>query len=309
MLSHGESGMRFIRPRDLHVPRAEADPRNQELISAISLEDIHPAPWQPRHHFDEGELTALAEAMRPGLLHPIVVRKRPDEAGSWSGHYELIVGERRLRAAKLNAARSGGGAVRIAARVVTVDDAAARRMTLVENEARCDKAPWEVAVAYLELRSALERERSASVTQAELASMTPHAVSTVSEYLLIGEVLTEGEFRDAGYLAEDGETDFRAIAELSRKQLLRASRCRDQESRRHLLSGARQAQAPARRSVRRSPEDREVSAFLRTLLPGVQLAEIELAAVELSRAAKSEAARILVIALEALQEAEGASHS
>ena len=59
------------------------------------MDDIHPSPYQARTSFDEAELAGLAQSIREnGLLQPITVRKT--ENG-----YELVAGERRLRACKL----------------------------------------------------------------------------------------------------------------------------------------------------------------------------------------------------------------
>ena len=62
----------------------------------ISLSTITPNPHQPRRHFDDGQLTRLAESLKSsGMIQPIVVKKSKDG-------YQLIAGERRLRAAKIS---------------------------------------------------------------------------------------------------------------------------------------------------------------------------------------------------------------
>jgi ParB/RepB/Spo0J family partition protein len=295
------SGLRFVQPPDLQVPSPNSDPRDRESIAKIRLCDIQPAAWQPRHHFDEGALEALAEAIRPGLLHPIVVRKHKLDSGEWSGRYELIVGERRWRAAQLNAENAAATPATIEARVIEADDFAARRMTLVENEARVDKSPWEVATAYRELKAALQRERSGTVTQAELATMTPHAESTVNEYLQIAEVLTEDTLRDAGFVSEDGQTDYRAVASVSRKRLLKAAQCADPEVRSRLLSDAKGGGSPRQRGKRwRSTQDREVHAFLRMLASNVARDQLATEATALSRPARAEIVDLLRTTLEVL---------
>ena len=69
--------------------------RSAGKIVQLPVEDIHPSPYQARTTFDEQELAGLAQSIREnGLLQPITVRKTD------SG-YELIAGERRLRACKL----------------------------------------------------------------------------------------------------------------------------------------------------------------------------------------------------------------
>jgi ParB family chromosome partitioning protein len=65
-------------------------------ITTVSIEQISPNPYQPRHKFDPDKLRELAESIKEnGLIQPIIVTKKDQT------HYELIAGERRLEAAKL----------------------------------------------------------------------------------------------------------------------------------------------------------------------------------------------------------------
>src|SRR3954447_24076699 len=97
---------------------------------------IAPNPEQPRRHFDEATLAALAESIRQrGILQPVLVRP---VAG---GTYELVAGERRWRAAGL------AGLDTIPALVRARDDAQALEVALIENMAREDLNPIEEARA------------------------------------------------------------------------------------------------------------------------------------------------------------------
>src|SRR3954468_15136256 len=97
---------------------------------------IAPNPDQPRRHFDEATLAALAESIRQrGILQPVLVRP---VAG---GTYELIAGERRWRAARL------AGMETVPALVRSRDDAEALEVALIENMAREDLSPVEEARA------------------------------------------------------------------------------------------------------------------------------------------------------------------
>ena len=70
--------------------------RGSEPAATISVEAIRPNPRQPRKDFDDAAITQLANSIRTkGVLQPVIVRPAPD------GGYELVAGERRLRAAKL----------------------------------------------------------------------------------------------------------------------------------------------------------------------------------------------------------------
>jgi ParB family chromosome partitioning protein len=106
----------------------------------VPVTSIRPNPHQPRHHFDEESLSALAASVRElGVLQPILVR----EVGE--GEYELIAGERRWRAAK----RAGLPTIPIVVR--TADDLSSLEQAVVENLHRQDLNPLEEAAAYQQL--------------------------------------------------------------------------------------------------------------------------------------------------------------
>jgi ParB family chromosome partitioning protein len=107
-----------------------------EGLREIPLELLKPNPRQPRRSFDEAALAELAESIRArGLLQPIVVRALP------SGHYELVAGERRLRAARIARLESIPAVVREADEQDQLD------LALAENMARVDLNPVEEARA------------------------------------------------------------------------------------------------------------------------------------------------------------------
>jgi len=118
-----------------------ASPKEEpEELRQVAVELIGPNPNQPRRHFDEEALTALAASLEErGVLQPVLVRPLP------GGRYELIAGERRWRAAQL-------------ARLETIpailrhhDDAASLELAVIENMAREDLNPLEEARACLAL--------------------------------------------------------------------------------------------------------------------------------------------------------------
>jgi ParB family chromosome partitioning protein len=111
---------------------ADQDPELREL----PVEMIAANPNQPRKHFDEDALVALAESLRDrGVLQPVLVRP---VAG---GTYEIVAGERRWRAAQL------AGFETVPALVRPHDDAASLELALIENMAREDLNPVEEARA------------------------------------------------------------------------------------------------------------------------------------------------------------------
>lgn len=113
---------------------------------ANSLEELPPSiisanPRQPRRHFDEDALIGLSASIRQlGLLQPVVVRRT---AGG--GAYELVMGERRWRAAQR------AGLSTIPAIVIDTDDSGSLERALVENVHRQDLNPIEEAAAYRQL--------------------------------------------------------------------------------------------------------------------------------------------------------------
>ena len=107
----------------------------QELRE-LALDEIEPNRLQPRQYFDEAALDALAGSIsKRGVLQPVLVRSLKD------GRYEMIVGERRWRAAMIAGLQS------IPALVCPFDDEAALEAALIENMAREDLNPVEEARA------------------------------------------------------------------------------------------------------------------------------------------------------------------
>jgi ParB family chromosome partitioning protein len=107
-----------------------------EEFRQVAVELILPNPRQPRRNFDEEALAALASSMRArGILQPVLVRPLPD------GHFELIAGERRWRAAQL------AGIESIPALLRARDDTESLELALIENMAREDLNPVEEARA------------------------------------------------------------------------------------------------------------------------------------------------------------------
>lgn len=111
-----------------------------EVVSSLSVEQILPNRYQPRTTFAENELSELVQSVQEhGVLQPIVVRRKGD------GMYELIAGERRLRAVKI------AGLPTIPALVRNSNDEKALALALVENIQRQDLNPMEEARAYSQL--------------------------------------------------------------------------------------------------------------------------------------------------------------
>mgnify|MGYP002856506620 FL=1 len=142
--------------------------------SFIKLESIDANPYQPRTRFDEEELQELARSIKTyGLIQPVTVR--PIE----NGRYQLVSGERRLRAAKL------AGLTEIPAFVRTVDDVQSVQMALVENIQRSDLNAIEVALCYQLLID------ECHLTVEELSDKLGKDRSTISNYLRLLKLASE----------------------------------------------------------------------------------------------------------------------
>ena len=112
----------------------------QEQLKALPISDIYPNPFQPRIEFSDEELAELSQSIAEnGLIQPIIVRKS-DIIG-----YELIAGERRLRACKRL------GMTEIPAVVKEVTDQESRKQAIIENLQRSNLNPIEEAKAYRSL--------------------------------------------------------------------------------------------------------------------------------------------------------------
>jgi len=150
------------------------DPNKDSSISAINspmMAFIHPDevavnPYQPRTTFDEEALTDLAQSISElGIIQPITVRKIND------GSYQLVSGERRLRASKLAKLES------IPAFVREANDQESLEMALVENIQREDLDPIEIALSYQRLIDEID------LTQESMSKRVGKKRSTITNYL------------------------------------------------------------------------------------------------------------------------------
>jgi ParB family chromosome partitioning protein len=128
--------------------------RSEDGQSWLALSTIERNPYQPRQHFDEAEIADLCDSIRThGFLQPIVVRKADDG-------YQLIAGERRLRAAQL------ANWERVPVQIREVEDRQMAELALVENVQRKDLNALEKAASfqrYLEEYGGTQEELAARV--------------------------------------------------------------------------------------------------------------------------------------------------
>jgi ParB family chromosome partitioning protein len=135
-------------------------------VAELPIQSIEANPFQPRDHFEEEALNELAESIKhQGIIQPVTVRKLGYEK------YQLISGERRLKASKIAGLKSIPAFIRVA------NDQQMLEMALVENIQRANLNPIEVAISY---RRLIEE---CNITQETLGERVGKNRSTVTNYL------------------------------------------------------------------------------------------------------------------------------
>lgn len=148
-------------PEENYQHKKQRNQRSHESVFHIEIEKIKPNPYQPRREFGEADLKELTQSIVEfGIIQPILVSKitTETEVGTIVA-YQLIAGERRLKAAKI------AGLERIPAIVKKIDSNKEKlELALIENLQRSDLSPIESARAYSKLQEEF------GLTQREIAS-------------------------------------------------------------------------------------------------------------------------------------------
>ncbi|MBT3210101.1 MAG: ParB/RepB/Spo0J family partition protein [Bacteroidetes bacterium] len=148
-------------------------PKN-ELINEIKIDKIEVNPFQPRKEFNEEKLNELAQSIKNlGVIQPITVRKINEDK------YQLITGERRLRASKI------AGLSKIPSYTRTANDSEILEMALVENIQREDLDAIEIAQSYQQLID------ECNLTQENLSERVGKGRATVTNYLRLLKLTPE----------------------------------------------------------------------------------------------------------------------
>lgn len=150
----------------LLAPPDEIVTSGSSSINEIELDRIEPNPGQPRSIFEEESLEELAQSLRTyGVIQPIILKEKGD------GHYLIIAGERRYRAAERI------GLDKIPAYIKTTEDENIAELALIENIQREDLNAIETALAYQRLIDAN------GFTQEQLSERVGKKRATVANYL------------------------------------------------------------------------------------------------------------------------------
>lgn len=177
------------------------------LLQQLSVDQLKRGKYQPRRHFDPAQLQELADSIKTtgGLLQPIIVRPLKD------GHYEIVAGERRWRAAQL------AGLQEVSCLISNYSDEQALQAAIIENINRSDLNPLEEAEAYQrlidefhylheEVAAAVGKSRTTITNALRLLKLDPR----VQELLGSGQ-LTEGHGKILAGLPQQHQL---ALAEL-----------------------------------------------------------------------------------------------
>jgi len=151
----------------IEAAETETSTRNHKIAGdEIGIHLVDTNPFQPRTIFEDDSLDELAQSIKElGVIQPITVREMQN------GRYQLITGERRLRAARL------AGLHNIPAYVRTADDQGMLEMALVENIQREDLNAVDIALSYQRL------VEECSLTQEDLGLRVGKKRATVANYL------------------------------------------------------------------------------------------------------------------------------
>ena len=194
-----------------------------EKVQEVALSLVEPRIGQPRVIFDEGALRELADSIKQrGVLQPILVNKK-------DGHYEIVAGERRWRAAKM------AGLAKIPVIVREFSEQELTEVALIENIQREDLNPIEEAQAYRqlmedyglkqeELAGKVSRSRSAVANSLRLLRLDERVQAMVME-----GTLSEGHARALLGL-EDRKKQLAAANEIQEKQLSVRWKSKDQSA-------------------------------------------------------------------------------
>lgn len=177
------------RGMDALFPAYEETPGENEIVEEIPLDQIRANPYQPRKTFNQKALNELADSIKQsGVFQPVILRKSTIKG------YELIAGERRVRASRLAGKETIPGIVR------ELDEEQMIEIAVVENLQREDLSPLEEAEAYNILMENL------NLTQAQVAERIGKSRPYIANYLrllslpdeiktMVGEQLSMGQAR------------------------------------------------------------------------------------------------------------------
>jgi ParB family chromosome partitioning protein len=232
---------------------------DEGALKSIPVRQIAPNPFQPRQEFDADELAELQESLKAsGLLQPITVRRRAGKDG-----FELIAGERRLRAA------TNLGWKEIPAIIKEIDDRTILTLALIENLQRADLNPIEEGEGYHQL------SREFGLTQQQIAETVGKDRTTIANMVRLlqlpavaRKLLQQGDLTMGHAKVLLGLDDSEKISSLAQDIVREGLTVREVEQRLRKVVGTDGGKKAGRpRAVdRQSPEIRRIEERLRRAL-------------------------------------------
>jgi ParB family chromosome partitioning protein len=189
-----------------------------DAIFLIEIDKIHPNPYQPRREFDQAALQSLADSIRQyGILQALVVtRIEVEKPDGVAVEYELIAGERRLRAAKLAGlkqvpaqVRSGGETDLMKLELAIIENIQREDLNAVDRAKAFDRLAREFGFKHVEIGKKVGKSREYVSNTLRLLMLPEHILQALSE----GKI-TEGHSRPLMMLTdrkEEQETLFKEI--------------------------------------------------------------------------------------------------
>jgi ParB family chromosome partitioning protein len=189
-----------------------------DAIFLIEIDKIHPNPYQPRREFDQAALQSLADSIRQyGILQALVVtRKEVEKPDGLAIEYELIAGERRLRAAKLAGlsqvpaqVRSGEETDLMKLELAIIENIQREDLNSVDRAKAFDRLAKEFGFKHAEIGKKVGKSREYVSNTLRLLMLPEHILTALSE----GKI-TEGHARPLMMLTdrkEEQETLFKEI--------------------------------------------------------------------------------------------------
>src|SRR5437667_699431 len=231
---------------------------DEGALKAIPITQIARNPFQPRQEFNAEELDELEESLKAsGLLQPITVRRRAGKDG-----FELIAGERRLRAAAKLGWRE------IPAIIKDIDDRTILTLALIENLQRTDLNPIEEGEGYHKL------SHEFGLTQQQIAETVGKDRTTITNMVrllqlpaVVRELLQQGQLTMGHAKVLLGVEDPEQIISLARETVKEGLTVREIESRLRAVGTYRGKRTGRPRAVdRQSPEAKRIEDRLRRFL-------------------------------------------
>ncbi len=212
-------------------------PQLEQGVIELSIQSIGPNPFQPRTRFDEAALQELAASIKStGILQPLIIRKLGP------GDYQLVAGERRMRAAHL------AGLTQVPVIVRDYDDRSMMELALIENIQREDLNPIDEAKAYHaliekvglthdQLSERVGKQRSSISNSLRLLGLPPEVMDMVSRgtlsaghgRALLGLEAAGDQLAAARYVSSKGFSVRRTEAFVKRKVRKHHSRPRTEK--------------------------------------------------------------------------------